>query len=153
MSRLIITTPLGAISLALRPDLAPATVAHIKALVSAKLFDGAATFYRSDFVIQCGLHETGKKFAQLAVNESTRPGALSNTRGAMSVAHWDVPDNGGTEFFISLKANPHLDTAYGGYCVFAMVDAADAASNKTMDAIATAVASGARPVISSFAVA
>jgi len=28
------------------------------------------------------------------VNESSAPGALSNTRGAVAVAHWDVPDCG-----------------------------------------------------------
>ena len=49
------------------------------------------------------------------------PPLASNVRGTCSVAHWDVPDCGNTEFFINLKPNPHLDEAYGGYCVFAAV--------------------------------
>ena len=61
---------------------------------------------------------------------------------AAAMAHWDVPDNGNSEWFISLQANPHLDEAYGGYCVFAQVESADAASWKTVDAIATAIAKG-----------
>ena len=43
----------GSIALTLRPDAAPATVAHISSLVAAGLYNGCC-FYRSDFVIQCG---------------------------------------------------------------------------------------------------
>ena len=51
--------------------------------------------------------------------------------------------------FINLKHNPHLDSAYGGYAVFANVEAGDAASFATIDAIAVAVAQkGAKPGIS-----
>eukprot|EP00457_Paulinella_chromatophora_P017335 gb/GEZN01018357.1/.p1 GENE.gb/GEZN01018357.1/~~gb/GEZN01018357.1/.p1 ORF type:complete len:117 (+),score=18.52 gb/GEZN01018357.1/:202-552(+) len=71
---------------------------------------------------------------------------LSNVRGAVAIAHWDCvkscgngckehdPDCGGSEFFINLKENKHLDTTWGGYCVFANV--ADEASLKVVDAIA-----------------
>ena len=55
MSALRITTELGAITLVLRPEAAPTTVAHVVKLVTHKLFD-ATSFYRSDFVIQFGLH-------------------------------------------------------------------------------------------------
>ena len=44
------------------------------------------------------------------------------------------------EFFINLKANSHLDEAYGGYCVFAEVAASDQESWATVDAIADAIA-------------
>ena len=37
------------------------------------------------------------------------------------------------------QENPHLDTAYGGYCVFAQVQEGDAASYATVDAIAAAI--------------
>lgn len=43
----------------------------------------------------------------------------------MAVAHFDVPDNGNSELFINLTDNPHLDTVYGGYCVFAQVEGAE----------------------------
>jgi cyclophilin family peptidyl-prolyl cis-trans isomerase len=38
---------------------------------------------------------------------------VSNTRGTCSIAHWDVPDCGNTEFFVNLQPNAHLDEAYG----------------------------------------
>ena len=87
----------------------------------------------------------GARFSQaygnLAANETKTGAAVSNTRGTASIAHWDVPDNGNAEFFINLKANSHLDEAYGGYCVFAEV--ADDASFAVVDRIAAAIASGA----------
>lgn len=146
MSKLVLTTPLGAITLVLRADAAPATVKHVSALVTSGVLS-SASFYRSDFVIQFGLHGSQQKspLPDLAVNEATRAGALSNGKGAAAVAHWDVPDCGNSEYFISLKDNPHLDTAYGGYTVFAMVAPGDAASWATIDAIAKAVPKGDKP--------
>lgn len=131
----------GTIRLNLHGDVAPATVDHVVALARSGVLASAGRFYRSDFVIQCGLHGSGvaAPFPPLAVNESTRAGAKSNLRGSVAIAHWDEPDNGNTEFFISLKDNTHLDSAYGGYCVFGSVAAADAASWATCDAVAAAV--------------
>merc|ERR1712118_12633 len=86
----------------------------------------------------------------LKVNEATRQPLISNTRGTMAVAHWDVPDCGNSEIFINLKSNPHLDTAYGGYAVFAQV--ADDASFKVVDAIAKAVPAGQKPLINSITI-
>ena len=73
----------------------------------------------------------------LKVNETHQHKIVSNTRGTAAIAHWDVPDCGNSEFFINLSANAHLDSAYGGYCVFAEVDAV---SFKIVDAIADAIA-------------
>jgi len=58
-----------------------------------------------------------------------------------------VPDNGNSEFFINLKDNLHLDTVYGGYCVFAEVDPRDATSWATINAIAAAIPKGVKPKI------
>ena len=53
---LIISTEMGDITLQLDIDAAPKTVEHITNLVQANLFNGTrCCFYRSDFVIQCGL--------------------------------------------------------------------------------------------------
>ncbi len=76
----------------------------------------------------------------LPVNETHSHIKLSNVRGAAAVAHWDVPDNGNSEFFISLQDNAHLDAAYGGYCVFAQVEADDKDSWSTVDTIAKRIA-------------
>ncbi len=146
MTSLVLRTQLGDIALALRADVAPVTVAHVVRHVTEGLYD-SLSFYRSDFVIQCGVFGSAKasRHAPLAVNESGR--GASNARGTMAVAHHDVPDNGSTEIFINLSDNAHLDRAYGGYAVFAAVRADDAASWKTIAAVAAAVKAGSKPVI------
>ena len=135
------TTAEGVINFRLRADAAPDTVQYITKCVHSKLYDGRE-FYRSDFVIQCGLHGSGvaNPHGDLSVNETTRAPMMSNVRGTCSIAHWDVPDCGNTEFFVNLQHNAHLDEAYGGYCVFAEV--ADDASFAVVDRIAAAVKGG-----------
>ena len=112
---LVLDTAEGVITLQLRPDAAPETVKYILKCVASKLYDGKE-FYRSDFVIQFGLHGSGVEcpHGNLHVNETSVGPRLSNTRGTCSIAHWDVPDCGNTEAFINLKENAHLDSAYGG---------------------------------------
>jgi cyclophilin family peptidyl-prolyl cis-trans isomerase len=138
---LVIDTVIGSITLHLLPETAPQTVSHIRNITKSKLYDGTS-FYRSDFVIQFGLHGTGRTSGSLTVNETGCTGkTVSNTRGTASVAHFDVPDCGGSELFINLGDNAHLDSAYGGYCVFARVDPSDQASFRVIDAIAAEVKS------------
>ncbi|GMI04611.1 hypothetical protein TrVE_jg9923 [Triparma verrucosa] len=149
MSSLVINTVLGSIKLTLRPDAAPITAAHVSTLVNSGLFNsGAIKFYRSDFVIQTGLYSTSieNPIPDLSVNETGLHVKLSNVRGTCSIAHHDVPDNGNSEFFINLGANTHLDSAYGGYCVFGNVDENDTASFKAIDAIAAQIAGGGEQV-------
>ena len=122
-------------------DEAPITSTHFKKLIEKQLYNGSS-FYRSDFVIQGGLRTPEGKpitnpFEDIPKNEATLPKALSNRRGTVSVGHWDVPDCGNSEFFISLKDNPHLDKAYGGYAVWARVK--DDKSLRVVDAIAKAI--------------
>ena len=110
---------------------------------------------RSDFVIQMGTHGLSRANPEgnLPVNETKSGVRISNTRGTAAVAHWDVPDNGNSEFFINLQTNDHLDDAYGGYCVFAQVSEDDAASFATVDKIATAIKSQGKVDIESVTVA
>lgn len=93
MSSLLVGTPCGDIKLRLRPDAAPTTVEYITRLVKMGLYNGKS-FYRSDFVIQMGLHPQACPEPNLAVNEAKLEPRLSNTRGTAAVAHWDVPDCG-----------------------------------------------------------
>uniref|UniRef100_A0A7S0BWW6 PPIase cyclophilin-type domain-containing protein n=1 Tax=Proboscia inermis TaxID=420281 RepID=A0A7S0BWW6_9STRA len=81
----------------------------------------------------------------LDVNETNTGTVLSNQRGTVSIAHWDVPDCGNIEFFINLKSNPHLDSAYGGFCVFAEVQDED--SFRVVDSIAAVILLGQHPKI------
>ena len=129
MSTVKVSTTFGQITLKLRPDAAPKTVEHFCKL--APLFDGCC-FYRSDFVIQGGLQRADGSSVQnpmkpIPVNETHTDVVLSNVRGTAAFGHWDVPDAGNSDWFINLKDNAHLDSAYGGYAVFAAVDPGDAA--------------------------
>mmetsp|Transcript_42034 Transcript_42034/g.127473 ORF Transcript_42034/g.127473 Transcript_42034/m.127473 type:complete len:160 (-) Transcript_42034:188-667(-) len=139
-----VSTPLGSIRLVLLRNAAPVTCDHIAKLVRDGLYDGTS-FYRSDFVVQMGLHGRGKRrrnpHPDLSVNETSDHARVSNVRGTAAVAHFDVPDCGNSEFFINLRDNPHLDGAYGGYCCFARVDDGDEESFATVDRIAEAIAS------------
>jgi len=151
MTHLVLDTELGTINLQLLPEIAPQTVAHITKIVNSKLYDGTC-FYRSDFVIQFGLHGSGRAnpHGDLVVNETGKgPDVTPNTRGTVSVAHFDVPDCGGSELFINLGDNSHLDAAYGGFCVFAQVPNGDAASFEVVDAIAQGVKTKGKVVIRS----
>ena len=135
-----IQTTLGAITLKLRKDAAPVSVDYYIKLAQQQFFDNS-TFYRSDFVIQCGVHGLNRTnpLGNLPVNETHTGVKISNTRGTAAIAHFDVPDNGNSEFFINLGTNAHLDDVYGGYCVFAQVADDDAASYQVVDAIAAAI--------------
>ena len=135
------TTP---ITIELLPNAAPETVKHVVNLVQAGLFSNTGTcFYRSDFVIQFGLHGTNVQnpYQDLPLNETKRHEFVSNTRGTISVAHFDVPDNGNSEYFINLGTNRHLNDVYGGYCVFGTIHPNDTASFGVVDRIATKIAS------------
>ena len=126
------------------------TADYIAKLANGGLYDNA-TFYRSDFVIQCGTHGLGRPnpLGDLPVNETFQHARVSNTRGTAAIAHFDVPDNGNSEFFINLQTNAHLDEVYGGYCVFASIAEGDAASFATVDKIAAAVKTAGKVMITS----
>ena len=139
------TTPHHPITIELLPNAAPETVKHAINLVQAGLFNnGNCSFYRSDFVIQFGLHGSNVKnpYQDLKVNETPMYEKISNTRGTISVAHFDVPDNGNSEYFINLGENKHLDSVYGGYCVFGKINPNDTQSFHTVDYIATKIKQG-----------
>lgn len=88
-SALLMETEAGPITLRLRPDAAPETVQYILKSVASQLYDGRE-FYRSDFVIQFGLHGSGVQnpHGNQQVNETHTHIKLSNLRGTVSVAHW-----------------------------------------------------------------
>jgi len=136
-SRIVIKTEFGEIMMTLQHAAAPRTVEHVTKLIRLKAYDDKASFYRSDFVLQGGLHPAKCPIERLDVNEAGTEAALTNGRGTAALGHWDKPDNGCSEFFINLEVTPHLDTVYGGYAVFANVTDAD--SFLVLNAIAEAV--------------
>ena len=86
-------------------------------------------------------------FPDLPRNETALGTVVSNAAFTMSVAHFDVPDNGNSEIFINVQSNPHLDSAYGGYCVFAQIAAGDDASLRAVQLVKEAVLRGEKPGI------
>jgi cyclophilin family peptidyl-prolyl cis-trans isomerase len=139
---LVIKTALGIITLVLERDTAPLTVQHATSVAEAGTFNDVQ-FYRSDFVIQMGTaHSPGREVPKISANEAGLRKCRTNARGTAAFAHWDVPDAGAGDFFINTGDNPHLDSAYGGFCVFAAVADADAASLRVVDAVAESVKQG-----------
>ena len=91
------------------------------------------------------IRDRNNPYPSININETALNEKISNNRGTVSVAHWDVPDCGNSEFFINLQDNLHLDSAYGGYCVFAEV--ANEESHRVVDAIKVAIPNGDKPLI------
>jgi peptidyl-prolyl cis-trans isomerase B (cyclophilin B) len=122
-------TSLGAVTIELDGDKAPATVANFLAYVDDKFYDGTI-FHRviADFMIQGGGFAPGmrQKPTKAAIkNESTN--GLPNKRGTLAMARTNNPDSATAQFFINLKDNDFLDRAKAsdkvGYCVFGKVTA------------------------------
>lgn len=147
--RVILTTDLGQIELALYPQRAPITVANFLAYVDGGLYDGAS-FYRvvrpdNDpsaapiEVVQGGLMGDLFRFGSAADIDSDRPGlapiahetttqtGIANTYGTVAMAR-RAPGTASAEFFINLTDNPVLDTGAtarnpdaAGYATFGRV--------------------------------
>jgi len=106
-----ILTDVGELRVTLRPDLAPLTVWNFATLADEDYFDGLH-FHRvvPDFVIQDGCprgdgwgdpgHQIPDELSWLPYDEGTLGMALSG------------PDTGGSQWFITLSPQPHLEASY-----------------------------------------
>ena len=88
----VLHTAAGDIKLLFRPDAAPETVRYIQQAIQDQLYNSGARFYRSDFVIQGGIHGKKNPAGDLKINETKQYQVLSNGPGTAAIAHWDVPD-------------------------------------------------------------
>ena len=105
----------------LYPEIAPNTVNNFISLVKKGFYDGLI-FHRviNGFMIQGGCPDgTGMggpgysikgEFAQNGVAND-----LAHTPGVLSMARAMHPNSGGSQFFIMLKAAPHLDCSYAAF--------------------------------------
>jgi len=105
----------------LYPEIAPETVANFEKLVTEGFYDGL-TFHRviPGFMIQGGCPlGTGTggpgygikgEFAANGVENE-----LAHERGVLSMARSTDPDSAGSQFFIMVKAAPHLDGQYAAF--------------------------------------
>lgn len=124
-----LSTPLGDISLRLRPDAAPQTVQGILSLFQRGAYNPGA-FYDAapGRFVQGGLGRD-TSFIQGALGfppQLPLENALSNRVGTVALARWEDPDSGRSEFFINLQDATHLDphgkTGFlKGFTVFAEV--------------------------------
>jgi peptidyl-prolyl cis-trans isomerase A (cyclophilin A) len=109
-----LTTPLGAIRLALAADKAPITAANFLRYVDARLYDGAA-FYRAmklaaappAGLVQGGLNGRPGALPPIA-HEPTIKTGLRHVDGTLSMARYD-PGTAASEFFVCVGDIPSLD--------------------------------------------
>ena len=105
-------TSKGAVTIALRPDLAPAHVARIKELARAGFYDGLL-FHRviDGFMAQTGCPH-GRGTGGSGRNLKAEFSAEKHRRGTVSMARAMDPDSGDSQFFICFAEAPWLDGQY-----------------------------------------
>ncbi|WP_421760095.1 peptidylprolyl isomerase [Devosia sp.] len=110
---LVIETTKGKVVIAMRPDLAPNHVAHIKKLAREGFYDGIV-FHRviDGFMAQTG-DPTGtgtgsSKYPNLKQEFSAEP----HVRGIASMARAQNPDSANSQFFIVFNDARFLDRQY-----------------------------------------
>lgn len=110
---LVIETTKGKVVIAMRPDLAPNHVAHIKKLAREGFYDGIV-FHRviDGFMAQTG-DPTGtgtgsSKYPNLKQEFSAEP----HVRGVASMARAQNPDSANSQFFIVFNDAKFLDRQY-----------------------------------------
>jgi peptidylprolyl isomerase len=110
---LIIETTKGKVVIAMRPDLAPGHVAHIKKLAREGFYDGIV-FHRviPKFMAQTGCPDgTGmghSKYPNLKAEFNKEP----HVRGTASMARSSMPNSANSQFFICFDDAGFLDNQY-----------------------------------------
>jgi peptidyl-prolyl cis-trans isomerase B (cyclophilin B) len=125
MKTAVIETPKGRIRIQLFAKDAPKTVENFETLAKKGFYDGLR-FHRvvPNFVIQGGDPlsrnddpRTGTGGPGYKIKCETQGNPRKHAKGALSMAHAGK-DTGGSQFFITLAATPHLD---GKHTVFGQV--------------------------------
>lgn len=120
LPQVALNTSKGEIVIELYEDEAPNTVANFVSLVEKKFYDGL-TFHRviDGFMAQGGCPKgSGVGGPGYAIPcECYQKNARKHVRGSLSMAHAGK-DTGGSQFFITFDATPHLD---GKHTVFGQV--------------------------------
>ena len=110
---LVIETTKGNVVIAMRPDLAPNHVAHIKKLAREGFYDGVV-FHRviDGFMAQTGCPNGtgtgGSKYPNLKQEFNAEP----HERGVASMARAQNPDSANSQFFICFGDARFLDRQY-----------------------------------------
>ncbi len=114
-----VRTTQGAFTIALHSDVAPATVGSFAKLAEAGYFDDTE-IHRvvPNFVVQAG-DPTGTGLGDPGYSLRCEASSLPYRRGTVGMA-LSGKDTGGSQFFVALSRQPHLD---GNYTVFGEVTA------------------------------
>ncbi len=109
---LYLETEFGRVVIALRPDVAPNTVARIKELTRQSFYDGIK-FHR---VIEGFMAQTGDPLGDGRGGSGKKLKAEFNEvphlRGTVSMARTADPDSADSQFFICFNRTPFLDNEY-----------------------------------------
>jgi peptidyl-prolyl cis-trans isomerase B (cyclophilin B) len=133
-------TEVGAIDIAMMPEVAPESVRNFLNLAAIGALD-TTNFSRTvkDFVIQGGNLSTSDKWnAELAKRMARKipdePGIVKHVRGIVSMARTDEPNSATTHFFILVGAGPHLDSTFSAFgTVTKGIEVADAINRAPAD--------------------
>jgi len=114
-------TELGAIEIAMMPEIAPESVRNFLNLAATGAFD-TTTFSRTvkDFVIQGGNLTTSEKWSvelskRMARKIPDEPGIVKHVRGIVSMARTDEANSATTHFFILVGNGSHLDGKFAAF--------------------------------------
>jgi len=127
------TTSKGVILIKLFNEETPNTVANFVSLIKDGYYDGLS-FHRviPGFMAQGGCPSgTGTGGPGYSIECETNKNTSIHRRGTLSMAHAG-PNTGGSQFFITFVATPHLD---GVHTVFGAIDEEDTQSFVTLDSI------------------
>ena len=110
---LILETTQGRVVIAMRPDLAPGHVAHIKKLVGEGFYDGIV-FHRviEGFMAQTGCPDGTGMGGSKYPNLKQEFNAERHVRGTCSMARAQNPDSANSQFFICFDDAGFLDRQY-----------------------------------------
>jgi peptidylprolyl isomerase len=110
---LIMETTQGKVVIAMRPDLAPGHVAHIKKLVREGFYDGIV-FHRviDGFMAQTGCPRGTGTGGSEYPNLKAEFNAEKHVRGICSMARSSNPDSANSQFFIVFDDATFLDRQY-----------------------------------------
>ena len=133
-------TELGAIEIAMMPEIAPESVRNFLNLSVTGALD-TTTFSRTvkGFVIQGGNLSTSEKWNAELARRMTRklpdePGIVKHVRGIVSMARSDEPNSATTHFFILVGDGPHLDSKFSAFgTVTTGIEVADAINKAPAD--------------------
>ena len=119
----VVTTDKGTFVLEFYPDAAPVAVDNFIKLINQKFYDGLTFHRKVDTrglnIIQGGCPKgdgTGGP-GWTITDEYTHPNQRPHVRGTLAMARTSEPNSSGSQFYICLKPQPHLDgdyTTFGG---------------------------------------